>query len=282
MLRTTVSDLYVAKSTLWVEDHLTRVFLNELWGDRDLRVVAAGGREGVAFLVQGAPPALAGKRVVGFVDRDFSPDNQQAWTSPDTLILRTPAHEIENHLLDFAALSAVSRKESPAEIEQAARTFAASLKWWMVCKTVRHRINGEVTAYFPKEPPPPPDVEAPASQQAAAAYIADARFWKAHQDVLRGLSRAHIEQRVEEIGADYDRHLASGEWVRSFSGKEIFRHLRTVMRGLRERTRGGTAAENDENFAVLIARQMRASSSSSAQVFASLRAALRSRAGLPP
>jgi hypothetical protein len=40
LLRTTVFDLYdVARSLLWVEDDLTRHFLDAVWEDKDIRVV---------------------------------------------------------------------------------------------------------------------------------------------------------------------------------------------------------------------------------------------------
>ncbi len=90
-----VLEFYVAKSSLWVEDHLTRVLLNEFWmNDRDIRVLVAGGKEGVAFLVRGAPASMVGKRVVGLVDRDFSHSNRDEWDNPQHPLLRTPGHEI--------------------------------------------------------------------------------------------------------------------------------------------------------------------------------------------
>jgi hypothetical protein len=280
ILRTTVFELYdVSRSTLWVEDDLTRLFLNEIWNDRQIRVITAGGRAGVEHLVGGAPHGLAGKSVVGLVDRDFSPENQAAWRNLDVRILRTPAHELENHLLDFDVLAAIAGAAS-ADVEAAARAHATAIRWWMACKTARREVFGALMAYFPEEPPP-----AGMDQQAATDHLVRSAFWREHQRAHATYTPAFIPTRIAQIGADYDAHLASGEWLRSFSGKEIFRHVRTVIPGLVRLARGATPAENDENLAVLVARELRKpafNQSPTAQLFQEMRAALRVRAGLPP
>ncbi|MEP7119954.1 MAG: hypothetical protein ABJE95_03545 [Byssovorax sp.] len=280
MLRTTVLELYeVARSTLWVEDDLTRLFLTEVWSDQQIRVLTAGGRGGVEFLVAGAPRGRVGKGVVGLVDRDFSPDNRASWGNSDARILRTPAHEFENLLLDFDVLSALSG-EARATIEEAATARAASIKWWMACKTARYEIFGALAAHFPAEPP-----AAGMDQHAVTDHLVNSSYWREHRLALASYTPQYVAQRVAQISADYDAHLASGEWVRSFSGKEIFRHVRAEIRGLVVHAKGGSPAENDENLAVLIARELRKpafTSSPTAQLFREMRAALRARAGLPP
>jgi hypothetical protein len=53
--------------------------------------------------------------------------------------------------------------------------------------------------------------------------------------------------------------LAGDAWMRSFSGKEIFRYLRSHVRGLDEapvRPPNPTAAERDLNLGKRVARQM--------------------------
>lgn len=280
MLRATVLELYdVSRSTLWVEDDLTRFFLTELWADRQIRVVTAGGRGGVEFLVAGAPRGLVGKAVVGLVDLDFSTPNRDSWGNSAARILRTPTHEFENLLLDFDVLGALSR-ESAATIEAAAKARAESIKWWMACKYARHEVFGAVSAYFPREP-----AAAGMDQQRATDHLVDPEYWGKHRKVLANYTPAYLAQRVAQLGADYDAHLASGEWVRSFSGKEIFRHVRSVIPGLSARARGDTNAANDEDLAVLIARELRKPAfarSPSGALFKEMRAALRTRAGLPP
>jgi len=279
MLRTTVLDLYdLSRSTLWVEDDLTRLFLIEVWDDRQIRVVTAGGRGGVEFLVNGAPRNLVGKTVVGLVDRDFSPDNRASWGSRDARILRTPAHEFENLLLDFGVLGALSG-ETPASIEAATKECAASIKWWMACKTARYEVFGAVNAHFPEEP-----ATAGMDQQAATEHLVNSTYWVKHRQALATYTSTYVAHRVAEIGADYDAHLASGEWVRSFSGKEIFRRVRGATPGLAALAKGDTAAANDENLAVLVARELRKPAFAGSPIsgrFKEMRAALCSRASLP-
>ncbi len=178
----------------------------------------------------------------------------------------------------------MSGRESASEIEAEARSFAASLKWWMACKTALHELEGRSGAGFPKDPPPPPDPAAPTTPETAAAHITGSRFWKEHDQFVKDRSRGYIERRIGEIGADYEQHLGSDEWVQTFSGKEMLRHLRTKLAGLRDRARGATPTQIDESLGVQVARELKKperSSSRSAEALRAMRAALRARARTP-
>jgi hypothetical protein len=251
-------------------------------GRPHIRAVTAGGRDGVYALVSGAPRASQGKAVVGLVDSDFSLDNQASWKAPDVHILRVPAHEFENLLLDFDVLSAVARTDAAADIEEAGRKYAGKHKWWMACKKALDELRGAVSAYFPADP-----ALSAMSQQQAASHITRSDYWKQHKQALATWdSSTYVERRIAEIGADYDRDLANGDWKRNFSGKEVFRHVRTFMPGLCRYAKGKTPADNDETMGVLFARELRkpafTNTSPTAKVLHDLRAALRHRAGLPP
>src|SRR4051812_30958548 len=104
MTTPTVYDLYRGKVKVWVEDWLTHSVLTELWHDADLGVIVADGKPAVHHMVRSAPRPLRSK-VYGIVDRDFDEDNQKDWSRPDCTVLRLPAHEFENLLLDFEVLS---------------------------------------------------------------------------------------------------------------------------------------------------------------------------------
>jgi hypothetical protein len=276
-------DLYLAPVTLWVEDHLTRIFLMELWQDPDIRARAAGGRDGVTYLVKNAPPSLRGKSIVGLVDCDFSPENVDRWRDPETVILRTPAHEFENLLLDFEALARIAGQGSPDELKEKARSHAAQLLWWMTCKQILYEVYLAFTAKFPSPAPAPPAAEAPGDEGAAADHLLSSQFWKEHRRLLdHRWTDADVRRRVRELGASYRAHLAGDDWLRSFSGKEILRFLRSHVPGLR-RAAGGTglsATQHDEDLARKLARVMRGNPSTTVAPLASLRAALRARAGL--
>jgi len=284
MLRATVFELYdLARCTLWVEDDLTRRVLTDFWGDKDIRILTAGGRSGVEHLVRAAPRGFRGKNVLGFADRDFSTYDAHDWSNMDKPILFTPTHEFENLLLDFDVLSTLSGQDRPA-IEAEAKAFAGTIKWWMVCKRVRYDLFGAVSAYFPAHPAVPSS-GAPMDRQAAVAHLNRSNYRKEHATVLRTWNEAYIEQQIDEWAASYEADLASGEWVRSFSGKEIFRYVRSQVKSLARLAKGKTAAENDEDLGKRIASMLQRSrfaAASTVRVFNELRAALRTRAGLPP
>lgn len=283
MLRTTVFDLYdVARCTLWVEDELTRQALTEFWSDTDIRILSAAGRDGVASLVRAAPKGLIGRNVVGLVDRDFTAYDPFDLENTNRSLLHTPTHEFENLLLDFDALSAICGHSDSASIEEVARTFAREIKWWMVCKTVLHEILGAMTAYFPGDPPLPGE-SSRMDQPSAVDHIRASSFWREHHSALRTWSSPHIERRVDEWGKLYEADLVSGEWVKTFSGKEIFRRVRTNVKSLVVLAKGKTQTENDEDLAKRLARVLRKprfASSPTVKVWRDLRAALRRRAGL--
>lgn len=283
MVSTNVAELYdIACCTLWVEDELTRVVLSDFWDDVRIRVYSAAGRSGVEHLVRAAPRSLVGRNVVGLVDRDFSQPGSQDWTNPGRHVLYTPVHEFENLLLDFKVLGALSGRDDAVAIEAEAKAFAERLKWWMVCKRVRHDFYGAVSAHFPEEPAVP-SRGSPMDRDAAVAHLRESDYRKKHSAVLRTWSDVYIEQRMVEWSAVYDADLASGEWTRSFSGKEIFHHLRGEMKGLSALAKSKTATQNDEDLGKSFARLLRRrfkNTSPTAQVLDDLRAALRVRAGL--
>ena len=100
---------------------------------------------------------------------------------------------------------------------------------------------------------------------------------------MKDRSGGYVEKRIDQLGADYAQHLGSDEWVQSSSGKEMLRHLRTKLVGLRDRAQGTTPAQLDESLAVLVARELKKperSSSRSAADLRAMRGALRARAGI--
>jgi hypothetical protein len=101
-----LSTLYRGTINLWVEDELTREYLSEIWNDPSVAFLIGGGNEGVRAIVEDAEKA-GYRSVFALVDRDYRPSNQAGWLDPSktfrTFIL--PVHEVENYLLDAAALA---------------------------------------------------------------------------------------------------------------------------------------------------------------------------------
>lgn len=92
-----------AKYTLYVEDEITRRYLNGLQPNRRLvDVCVVGGRERVLGCLEDDFRSGV-KSSLGVVDRDFDRLARSGWCSTSTGMnfFCLPAHEIENYLLDF-------------------------------------------------------------------------------------------------------------------------------------------------------------------------------------
>lgn len=288
MATSTSADIYnVVPCTLWVEDDLTRVVLTDFWGDQQIRVLSAAGKDGVHHLVNAAPPELRGKSVIGLVDRDLAPNYPSEWEDRGGGILRTSTHEFENLLLDFDVLSALSGRETTpaAAIQDVAREFAKRIKWWMVCKRVLDELCRDMSAYFPGDPPIP-NATALMDRDAAMKHIRASKYWSEHKTLLRTWdSERYVERKIDEWVLTYDGHLTTDEWLRSFSGKEIFRYVRSEVKGLSKLAHGKTETQNDEDLGKRIAGLLRGrfnNTSPTARLFKDLRAMLRTRASLKP
>lgn len=75
--------LSVRPVVLWVEDMLTKEYLQRIWQPEDqlFQILIAGGLENVSAVVHD----LQGKgygNVFGFADRDFRESNRARWGSP--------------------------------------------------------------------------------------------------------------------------------------------------------------------------------------------------------
>ena len=73
--------LYSGQINLWVEDCLTRAYLDALWNDSAVKFLIGGGRDGVGAILKDAEDA-GYTNVFGVIDRDFEPSNQSDWMDP--------------------------------------------------------------------------------------------------------------------------------------------------------------------------------------------------------
>jgi hypothetical protein len=250
-LKTTIFDLYdLAGHTVWVEDDLTRTFLTEIWHDPQIRIVNASNKDGVKNLVNAAPLDKRGKKVIGLVDKDFDLAVAHGDGKP---IMTTEGHEFENCLLDFDLLETLA-KESAASIESLAKQFATDMLWWMACKHALRDMKRNLSTDFPADPS-----VGPMTQDAAVEHICNGKYAKSLEDAAKKFTTVDIKTSVAQRGHAYANDLASpdAKWKRTFSGKEIFRHVRCHVSGLVRFARpGSTAAQNDEDLAKRIAREL--------------------------
>ncbi len=132
--------LYRAPINLWVEDELTRDYLDAIWNSSSVAFLIGGGNEGVQAIVNDAEKA-GYPNVFAVIDRDFREADKASWTNPNKTSRRfvLPAHEIENYLLDADALAASrfnNMGKTAVEINEMMATAASRLCWWAACRDV--------------------------------------------------------------------------------------------------------------------------------------------------
>ena len=278
MSKTTLLDLYRGPLSVWVEDQLTHDVLTHLWADTQINVLVTGGTKGVQNMIRSLHERVRGK-VFGVVDRDFDEDNQAKWPLEDCEILRIPAHELENLLLDFEVLSALSGVESAAQIEQRAKAHAEKLLFFMATKAVLRQMQADLGSEFPTDPKPIPD-----SLDTAAQYLNQVPYWQRHDSEWNkwrapAWRQAALESEVRRLSAD----LQTQSWLQTFSGKELFRHLRGAVPKLDAtpvRPPDPSQTDRDENLAKRIAAKMK-ELDREPEAIKKLRQVLRTKAGQP-
>ena len=244
------SDFYRGPK-VWVEDEMTRVMLVEQWGGVALDIVAANGRRAVKELIAAVPLAQQ-PMVHGIIDRDFD-DEDANWHETTRRVYVLPAHEAENLLLRFDAMAAIEPALTEMELHGIALGHATRMVWLMACRDVLRRL-----ACFTVEIPKDPRLSGPSAvtdEPSAMHYLEGHRLGERIERAGRELgTHDALERRLLERHRFYEGNLQSGAWLRSFSGKEIFRHLRTSIPGLRGRGHGNIA---DLDLARRILRHMR-------------------------
>lgn len=266
---------------LWAEDTLTQLFLLELWQDPVIDIeVSAGGHQGVHYMVRTDHEKRRIRYVFGLVDRDFLPDDSTRWANPDYRVFRTTSHELENHLLDFDALGALAGCTAE-DVENKGRSHAQNLLWWMACKATLNDLWIKLHADFPEDRKAPQSNET-FGEVAAVEHIMRSTYFANHAAAFAEVSAPpFIERRVAHHGSGYTAALADGSWPELFSGKEIFRYLRSHVPGL-DRPAGAsgtlTEAQRDEDLGRRVARYYH--SHQPPELFTRLHAELRKRAGL--
>lgn len=144
------------KAHVWVEDAITRQYLQELWQDAGIVFHVGGGGPVIRAVAHDATSQGVGT-VVGVMDRDFGDTNFAQWTNPASTarVMVLPVHEIENYLLDADALSGCAlnnRGRSAAEVEAYVRNTAALCEWQVAASQVIASWRREFQADFPGHP----------------------------------------------------------------------------------------------------------------------------------
>ena len=260
-----------AKVHVWVEDDVSKSVLELLWNDARIRLHVAGDARKASLAVdvtsEGAPAV-----VVAVLDRDFRTPKPDAWSDPGTKLLYLESHEVENLLLDFDALAAVSNRRRE-EVERVTREAAEGLLWWAACCASLATLRKGVPHLLPR----PPAIGAVTTLGQAVDHVAAPDGLPAHQKALREIDRERITDVVRGHGRELNAELETDAWKKSFPGKQIMHHIRSRLPTL-DTAGKSSPRERDLDLAKRLAREM--GRSSVPDEAKRLRTALLHRAGL--
>ncbi|RLC12054.1 MAG: hypothetical protein DRI57_18160 [Deltaproteobacteria bacterium] len=220
---------------LWVEDMLTKEYLQRVWQPEDqlFQILIAGSTENVIAVVHDLQKSGYG-HVFGFTDRDFRESNRSRWNSPtqDMRIYRPDHFEIENYLLDWKALAGCHEninRHSKARtmIEERATQYADGMLWWMACRQALSDIHKRLVEHFPTHPKV---CDIKSIQNAENHIITNHNWWNdfpANSADIQSLNYLRNNLQTAYNGNQGD--LNNGSWKVNFSGKEIFRSVRGFL-----------------------------------------------------
>lgn len=223
---------------LIVEDRITKEYLYTTWGaDQQYFNILTSGSH---VVVKGSVEDLrkhGSSNVFGLIDRDFENDNVARWSSVNNppYIFRPSRHELENFLLDWNALAGCDlnqRRKQPStasEIQSWAENEANKQPWWLACRKCLSEFQTLHGDGFPSAPTMPKMVDF----QSAYDHIADSSWFSGLQSKTNEILNAqNLTTRLISSEAEYRGDVTSGNWIRTFSGKEIFNHIRSRIHSI--------------------------------------------------
>ncbi|MFM9110791.1 MAG: hypothetical protein ACKOPN_09435, partial [Prochlorococcaceae cyanobacterium] len=240
--------------TLWVEDTLTREWLDAIWQDTDIGLLVAGGNEAVLGVVNDAHEA-GHNNVFGLRDRDFTQSNQDNWLDPtkNPKPFTPEMHEIENYFLDFEGLAQLGRELNPhgrtkRDLETRAKDHAANTVWWLATRALIAEVRHGVTKNFPKHPPYNENLKTRDDAIRSLTAKLTQPPWSHDIDRTQAIDTHWIPLELDKNYIDIMNKLESGQWIHHWPGKEIFHHLLSYM---------GTEKSMGRDYALAIARHQR-------------------------
>lgn len=230
------------KIILWVEDNLTKEYLSEIWKPEITFFLFLRGAG--SNVVHGSvnEHRLQGEGYVfGIVDRDFRLSNYPNWKHPnsDISVFRPTMHEIENYLLDWQALAGCKTNtdrynRSANEIETRAFEFANKMTWWMACRSVLSKYRDDLIGTYPNHS----SIENIQSQTDADNHFTQSDWYNSlGPNTSYILNSSSLSNDLLQAYATHNNQLANGDWIREFSGKELFRHIRGYIYNEKRSTR---------------------------------------------
>lgn len=281
-----VSDLASVLSqkpiVLIVGDRITKEYLYAAWGpdQQYFNILTSGGHQ----VVKGAVEDLrkhGNTTAFGLIDRDFGKDNVARWSASDSppYMFRPTHHELENFLLDWPALAGCDlnqRRNNPRtadEIRVWAEIEAAKQPWWLACRSCLAELQRLHGAGFPAAPKIPVITDF----QNALDHIINSNWFSGLQaQTGKILDTSQLEARIRAAESQYRAEITSGDWMRTFSGKEIFNHLLSRIHAVPN----SPSAEPDVDLAKSVGAWQCANSAIPREIDI-LRLVLKTRVGIP-
>ena len=266
---------------LWVEDALTKAYIERIWQPEDIlfNILIGGGVSSIHAVVHDLR-ADGYEYVFGLTDRDWNDTNVNQWNNPDCSlgVFRPTAFEIENYLLDWNALEGCSvnqkrHQRTRAWITTTAQNHAQRMPCWMACRSVLADYRNRMIHDFPTQPKVP-DIQTLAQ---AETYIQTTNGWHAgiQATVNHIVGAGTLTIDLQTAHARWNQALTDGTWTVHFSGREVFR----VLRGSILDAAGFTQTELDTDLAKSVADWQVANNTVPAEL-ANLKTALRTRVGV--
>lgn len=208
---------------LWVEDEVTREYLREAWQDNDIELLLAGGADNIQAVVEDSGL----RNVFGYRDRDFTPaSNRTRWADPSAQrVLVSEVFEAENFLFDEEAIAASSlntSRRTAAQIDAEMQRLAATLSWWLSCRSVIAWLSREANRDFVSHPK-----RAQVTNKAQAlAHLTDSNWVGRTAPGVPGLvDEKRLDAQLVAEEQRYAGMIPKAEWRIHFPGKEILRAL---------------------------------------------------------
>ncbi len=267
---------------LIVEDQETKECLYAVWGadQQYFNILTCGGHDVVKGIVEDLRKHDH-HNVFGLVDRDFGASNVARWlTAQDPpYLFQWSFHELENILLDWTALAGCDlnqqRRKNPRsanEIEDWARDEAQKQPWWLACRKCLSDIQKLHGEDFPSKP----GMEKLSDLQGAVAHITGSFWFRDLQSrTTQILNTKHLESELQSAYSRYCADLAGENWIRTFSGKEIYKRIRSRI----HESSKSRSAELDVDLAKSVGKWQLENSAVPPEVD-SLKTALKTRVGI--
>ncbi len=203
---------------------MTRTYLAAIWSDPQVAFLIGGGNEGVSAIVKDAQES-GFVNVFAVIDRDYRQSNKADWLTSGKTFRRfiLPVHEIENYVLDSAALCESrfnNLQRTREQIDAMMRMAAGRLCWWAACRDVVAEMRRRFREGFLNDPP----CSIPDHAEAMNHICRSPWFMKLAAEVGR-TTESEIGDLLSKAHTRANGLLADGGWMSDFAGKEILRDV---------------------------------------------------------